>query len=372
MINKKINRKIRETISLSFLVLSIFFFFGLNPAMALSPGTNIEVCADDPGKNAPYANTEDPYHPILYYWVNNNGFYFYQIQIYRVSGGALMHDTGQQWQVGPGIVAGSCTYDYIVPADVLPVDNSQYKYMVRVQNTKGDWTPYAEGYFYLYSEGLCGKSDASTTGTYGGTYCPGTLPSVTTPDLCLNAQADPVEVTGGTGPDDPWEWICHGAVSGHDSPQCSANVREAEPGSAGSELSREICPPGIISTNPADLCSLYDIRYPPVVTGNGTTIPWTWMCSNTCSTGPDQGVAFSRFYSPQINASCGSASGKNFCGRESEPAVGDLCLPSGSQASDRIQTYNEWTWNCSGQCGGTSASCKAGNFRACGWIETNP
>ncbi|MCX6762361.1 MAG: hypothetical protein NT093_01095 [Candidatus Moranbacteria bacterium] len=278
---------------------------------------------------------------------------------------SLMHDTGEQWEIGPGIVAGSCTFDYPVPAGVLPVDNSQYKYMVRVLNTFGDWTPFAEGFFYLYSDGECGPSNAQT-------LCPSIMSAPSPEQLCKNPQPSPVTVSGGTSAIDPWTWICKSTVvGGKDSPQCQASVDEVSPGLAGTELSRTICPPDTINTNASALCSRFDSRFPPVVTGSGTTgDPWTWTCSDSCNDGSGKGTLYTRTISQAINATCGSANGKNYCAVNSEPDFNDLCAINGT-SSNRVNGFNEWTWNCAGQCGGSSASCRAGNSRSCGWIETN-
>jgi len=366
MFHININSQARRIIFAIVLLLPIFSLCKLNPVHAYSVGTNIEICADNPERNAPYANVSDPYHPILYYWVNNNGFYKYQIQIYRVSDGKLMHDTGEQWEIGPGIVAGSCTFDYPVPADVLPVDDSQYKYMVRVQNTLGDWTPYAEGYFYLYSDGKCGSFN-------GQTFCPSVMMSPPVEQLCGNYQPSLVTVSGGSGPGDPWTWVCKSsAAGGKDSPGCHADAETAGTGSAGTELTRTICPPGTISHVAGDLCSRYDTRFPPVVSGSGTaSSPWTWTCSNPCNDGSGSGSTFSRTISPAINATCGSADGQSYCKSGTEPDFSYLCA-SGAYNNDKIEKYTEWTWSCAGQCGGTPVNCRAGNFRSCGWIETNP
>jgi hypothetical protein len=365
MFYRNINGQAKRIVLMVVFVLPILLLCKIHPVNAQSLGTNIQICADDPVNHAPYANVEDPDHPIIYYGVSGpNPFDLYQIRIYRVSGNQLMHDSGSQCALPGCANAGTCTWDYPVPANVLPVDDSQYKYAVRIRNTpQHDWTLYAEGYFYLYKDGECGILS-------GQTFCPGEISSSSpVKELCKNFQPSPVTVSGGTSVSDPWTWICKStAAGGEDSPQCKAFVDVSSPGLAGPELSRTICPPSTISHVGTDLCSQFDMHFPPSVSGPSGG-PWSWTCSNTCNDGSGSGTPYTRSMSPPANASCGSASGQNYCIRDTEPDRSKLCA-SGAPINF-IEKYNEWTWTCAGQCGGTSTNCQAGNIRSCGWIETN-
>jgi hypothetical protein len=365
MFHKKINNQARRIIITIVLLLPIFLLYSFSSVHAQSVGTNIEVCVDDPSRNAPYANVNDPDHPVLFYSVSGpNPFDLFRIQIYRVSDGKLMHDPGPQCAIPGCANAGNCTWDYPVPPNVLPVDDSQYRYLVQIRNTpQGDWTSYVDGYFYLYHDGECGAFS-------GQTFCPSIMISPPVDQLCKNYQSAPVVVSGGTGVSDPWTWTCKSsAAGGLDSPQCQANVSVGANGLAGPELSRTICPPSTISHVASDLCSQYDTRFPPVVIGPPAG-PWAWRCSNTCNDGSGSGTDYNRSMSPTIDAACGSASGQNYCNKDTEPDPSGYCA-RGTYNYDLNEDLNEWTWTCVGQCGGTSAKCQAGNIRSCGWIETN-
>jgi hypothetical protein len=366
MFHRDINNQARVLLGIV-LFLLFFSLFKLNPVHAQSYGTNIGVCADDPANAAPFANVDYPDHPIIFYSVYGpNPFDQYQIKIYRVSDNQLMHDTGAQCALPGCANAGNCTWDYPVPPGVLPADNSQYKYTVRIRNTpQHDWTSFAEGYFYLYKDGECGILD-------GQSFCPGVISSSSpVKELCKNFQSSPVTVSGGTSVSDPWTWVCKSLASGGGDAYCQASVDESLPGIAGTELNRTICPPDTISHVGTDLCSRYDTDFPPIVSGP-LAGPWSWTCSNTCNDGSGSGTLYTRSMSTLADAVCGSASGKNYCDKDSEPDRTNLCVSGTGTPSNFVENYSEWTWTCTGQCGGTPVDCRAGNIRSCGWTETSP
>jgi hypothetical protein len=365
MFNKKINSQARRIIITIVIMFPIFLLYNFSTVHAQSLGTNIAICADDPGNNAPYANVDNPDLPVLFYSVSGpNPFDLFHILIYRVSDGQLMHDTGGQCALPGCANAGNCTWDYPVPPGVLPVDDSQYRYLVQIRNTpQGDWTSFVDGYFYLYKDAKCGNYN-------GKNFCPGEISSSSpVKELCNNFQPSPVVVSGGTGVSDPYIWTCKSSGAGGNADSCQAGVSSGLPGLAGTELTRTICPPGTISNVPSALCSQYDTNFPPSVSGPPGG-PWSWTCSNTCNDGTGIGTAYSRSMSPPVNAACGSASGQNYCNRDTEPDSSGLCA-SGIYNNDKIEKYNEWIWSCAGQCGGAPANWQAGNIRSCGWIETN-
>ncbi|MFA5087173.1 MAG: PKD domain-containing protein [Candidatus Paceibacterota bacterium] len=91
----------------------------------------------------------------------------------------------------------------------------------------------------------------------------------------------------------------------------------------------------------------------------GTTLgaqglgPWTWTC-NGSNGGANVQCNANKTYSPTpINGQCGSANGQSFV---STPQV-NLCN-TGDPINFNSFSYS-WTWNCSGQNGGSDVSCSA-------------
>jgi hypothetical protein len=167
--------------------------------------------------------------------------------------------------------------------------------------------------------GICGSSNGQVTGT------------APTTDLCASGVASS---TSGSG---PWTWTCSG-VYGGTTTSCSASP-PATNGACG------ISNGGSFTSVPtANLCMS---GVASLVSGSG---PWTWTCSGEYG-GTTASCSASLTAQP-VNAACGSSNGGSFT---SVPTA-NLCM---SGVASLVSGSGPWTWTCSGEYGGTTASCSA-------------
>ncbi len=145
--------------------------------------------------------------------------------------------------------------------------------------------------------------------------------------LCQQGQPSRVNGAG------PWTWACSGANGGV---AASCNAPRKADGVCGA--AHDV---GADSLPMRDLCTA---GYASAVTGQG---PWNWTCSGLY----DGGAA--TCHAPlKNNGICGAASMR---GHRDAP-TGDLCNAGVASA---VQGTGPWTWSCEGGNGGASVSCRA-------------
>lgn len=169
------------------------------------------------------------------------------------------------------------------------------------------------------TNGQCGSANGTPTD-----HAP--VPNGT---LCVSGEASDVTGQG------PWNWTCSGA-NGGTAANCDAPLLSIN-GQCGSANG--------VSTDHAPNCHLCDSGNASQVAGNG---PWNWTCSGAYG---GNTVWCSAPITP-VNGECGNANGQQF---SSAPTSG-LC--NYGVASD-VNGDGPWNWACTGQNGGTSATCSA-------------
>lgn len=383
--NKKMKNKIGLIIFISCIAI---LFYCPNIVHAYNIGADVKICLADP------MNIFDPDWPDLYFTMTGNysvGNYFYSYdlvvdkwipiplpghweRVYDLPG-TFTPQCGGAYPCPPG------TYMHTIPPGILDVDGSTYIVWASAYGQFYDWTPWAHGTFTLNQiPGECG-----TTVIDGESTCPyvDVAGFSDYPNLCKQySKFSPPSPTNPTPPgEEPdgstWTWDCSGSV-GLPPTNCQELVRTVTWPSCGSIMDATICAPsGTITSASPGLCDVS--ATPPIVKNIGTAENpnWTWTCEAECSATnvPSRDRTCSRGFTPMIVPTCGEASGKNFCNKNSKPDVSDtskLCTAGSTYVLNSLEEkYNEWIWKCRGLCPSTTVECTAGNSKSCGWVETN-
>ncbi|MFA6193339.1 MAG: hypothetical protein WC726_00550 [Parcubacteria group bacterium] len=342
--NKKKYIKI-ERIATILLVL-VFVCSFASETFGAAPFTNIEVCV-----GPPEPDLINPNRPKINFKVSRSPFYNYQITITSAS---TNYDTGIKSLTLPAPFPPG-NYSYEVPPGTLPIDNSTYNYAVRVKDAY-DWSPYAQGSFVLGNiDGKCAQNLS---------FCaPDTLNTKPSSELCIIGMPNIINN------DNPWSWKCDGFFGGQSSPLCCATALTPSQSQCGSVLGGTICQGESLTSSSPNLCVADNTA--TNFHGDGSADnPWKWDCTNNdpCHTPT---APCSKTYDVKQTGQCGSLDGNNFC--QSGTPSSNLCSPESSFNNGSLENnYTEWVWTCgSTVCGGTISSCRAGNTRSCGWIETN-
>jgi len=175
--------------------------------------------------------------------------------------------------------------------------------------------------------GVCGSSNGAN------------LSSAPTTNLCSSGTATIVLGTG------PWTWSCSGS-NGGSTASCSANL--IINGSCGSANGKTYAynVTGYGSDTQCSVGSSSNTAFP----SQGGSTSWTCSGSNGGSTAS---CSASRSNAPTpVNGTCGSSNGANL---SSAPTT-NLCSVGSASA---VSGTGPWSWTCSGSNGGSTASCSA-------------